>query len=100
MIGEQYRSGEVSPARVINHFEDSQQQMEVASLFHTQISLETEEERKKALLDVLCSMKESSIARRLESLDPTDLPGLQHLMEEKKQLEKLRRTGLPEGILL
>ena len=43
-------------------------------------------------------MKESSIAGRLSGLDPTDLAGLQKLMEEKKKLEALRRNGLPEGV--
>jgi len=100
MVEEQFRAGEVNPARIINHFEDSEQQTAVAALFHTQISLETEEERKKALKDVLCNMKDSSITYRLSRLEPTDLTGLQHLMEEKKKLEKLRESGLPEEISL
>ena len=41
MVEEQFRAGEVNPARIINHFEDSEQQTAVAALFHTQISLET-----------------------------------------------------------
>ena len=90
----------VNPARIINHFEDSEQQTAVAALFHTQISLETEEERKKALKDVLCNMKDSSITYRLSRLEPTDLTGLQHLMEEKKKRERLRESGLPEEISL
>ena len=100
MVEEKFRTGEVNPARIINHFEDSEQQTAVAALFHTQISLETEEERKKALKDVLCNMKDSSITYRLSRLEPTDLTGLQHLMEEKKKLEKLRESGLPEEISL
>lgn len=100
MVEEQFRAGEVNPARIINHFEDSEQQTAVAALFHTQISLETEEERKKALKDVLCNMKDSSITYRLSRLEPTDLTGLQHLMEEKKKLERLRESGLPEEISL
>lgn len=100
MVEEQFRAGEVSPARIINHFEDSEQQTAVAALFHTQISLETEEARKKALKDVLCNMKDSSITYRLSRLEPTDLTGLQHLMEEKKKLERLRESELPEEISL
>ena len=49
---------------------------------------------------MLCNMKDSSITYRLSRLEPTDLTGLQHLMEEKKKLEKLRESGLPEEISL
>ena len=98
MVEDQFRKGEVNPARIINHFEDSEQQKKVAALFHEQIALDTEAEKKKALLDVVCNMKESSIAGRLSGLDPTDLAGLQKLMEEKKKLEALRRNGLPDGV--
>ncbi|MCF0122325.1 MAG: DNA primase [Lachnospiraceae bacterium] len=100
MVEEQFLAGEVSPARIINHFEDSEQQRAVAALFHTQIFLKTEKERKKALQDVLYNMKDSSIAYRLSRLDPTDLMGLQHLMEEKKKLETLKESGFTEKIYL
>ena len=91
MLEEQYRAGQVNPARIINHFEDSQQQTAVAALFHAQISLETEEERQKALRDVLCNMKETSLSYRLDQQDPMDLAGMQKLMEEKKRIEELRK---------
>ena len=99
MVETQFREGQVNPARIINHFEDSGQQKEVAALFHEQIALNTDAEKRKALLDVLCTMKESSIAGRLSELDPTDLAGLQKLMEEKRKLETLRKHGLPDDVL-
>ena len=100
MVEEHFRAGEVSPSSIINQFEDSEQQRAVAALFHTQIFLKTEKERKKALQDVLYNMKDSSIAYRLSRLDPTDLMGLQHLMEEKKKLETLKESGFTEKIYL
>ncbi len=91
MLKEQYEAGKVEQAQIINHFEDSQQQTAVAALFHEQIRLETEEEGRKALRDVLCNMKESSLSYRLDQQDPLDLVGMQRLMEEKKRIEELRK---------
>lgn len=99
MVEEQYREGEVNPARIISRFEDGSQQSQVAELFNTKLSLENREEQRKALEDVICNMKESSLNYRISHLSPEDMQGLQRLMEEKKQLETLRETGLPADIL-
>ena len=90
---------EVNPARIISRFEDGSQQSQVAELFNTKLSLENREEQRKALEDVICNMKESSLNYRISHLSPEDMQGLQRLMEEKKQLETLRETGLPADIL-
>ena len=47
-----------------------------------------------ALLDVICRLKEDSIAHRTAALAPTDLQGLMNLMQEKKELEALRSGKL------
>lgn len=99
MVEEQYREGEVNPARIISRFEDSGQQSQAAELFNTRLSLESREEQRKALKDVIWNMKESSLNYRLAHLAPEDLQGLQKLMEEKKQLESFRSMELPADIL-
>ena len=91
MIFEQYAEGQVNPARLLNHFTDSEEQRTVASLLHTRIPLETEEEKHAALWDVICNMKESSIAARTAALSPTDMQGLMELMQEKRKLEDMKR---------
>lgn len=91
MLYEQATAGEMNPARIINHFEDSETQTEVAGVFHASIRLETEEEKKKALRDVVCNLRKLSIENRMNALPPTDFVGLQKLMTEKKELEQLRR---------
>lgn len=94
MLFEQHDRGEVNPARLLNRFTDGEEQKEVAAVFNARIPLETEEERRGALLDVICRLKEDSIARRTAALAPTDLQGLMHLMQEKKELESLRSGKL------
>ena len=90
MLYRQYSDGELNPARLLNNFTDSDEQKEVAAVFNARIPLETEEERKKALLDVICRLKENSIAYRTAQLAPTDMKGLMELMESKKKLEDLK----------
>ncbi len=99
MVEEQYREGEINPARIISHFEDGEQQSQAAALFHTRLTLDNPEEQRKALKDVIWNMKESSLNYRLSHLDPEDMRGLQELMEEKKQLEQFQAGPLPGDIL-
>lgn len=85
----QHREGEVNPARLLNRFTDSEEQKEVTSLFHATLHLENDEERKKALRETVCRMKRESIAHQSQSLAPTDIAGLQRLVEAKKHLEEI-----------
>lgn len=94
MIFYQYQEGEVNPARLLNQFVDSEDQKEVASLFNARIPLETEEEQQQALIDVICNMKENSIAYRSAHMDVTDMTALQKLMADKKMLEKWKAGGI------
>ena len=62
MLRKQYQEGEVNPARILNEFPDGEEQKKIASLFHAQLPLETKEQKKQALSDVICRIKENSIA--------------------------------------
>ena len=90
LLRKQYQEGEVNPARILNEFPDGEEQKKIASLFHAQLPLETKEQKKQALSDVICRIKENSIAWRTEHLDPADMAGLMEIMEDKKQLENLK----------
>ena len=94
LLYEQYRQGEPNPARLLNQFTDSEEQTEVAAVFNATIPLDSEQEREQALLDVICRMKEDSIAHRTEHLAPTDMQGLMQLMQAKKELEELKAGKL------
>ena len=90
MLQKQYQAGEINPARILNEFPDGEEQKEIASLFHAQLPLDTEAQKRQALSDVICRIKENSIAWRTEHLDPADMAGLMRIMEDKKQLENLK----------
>ena len=91
LVFAQHQEGEVSPAKLLNQFTDPQEQKEVASLFHATLHLESKEERKRALLETVCRLKRDSINWRSDHMQPTDLAGLQKIVEERKRLEDLER---------
>ena len=91
LLYEQYEAGILNPAKVMNHFTDEEEHREVASLFHTRIEkLSTREEQEKALKETLIRVKNHSIDYRTQQLDPTDISGLQGLMEAKRALQDLQ----------
>ncbi|MCC2254753.1 DNA primase [Ruminococcus sp. CLA-AA-H200] len=91
LLFEQHENGELNPARILDHFTGEEEHREAASLFHTRIrELRTKEEEEQALKDIILRVKSHSIDVRTMNLDPADMAGLQHLMEEKRKLEDLK----------
>ena len=90
LLYEQYRAGSLNPAKIINHFTEEEEHREAAALFNTRIGrLTTPEEKVRAIKDSLLRVKSNSIDVRMKNLEPTDMAGLQHLMEEKRRLGEL-----------
>ena len=91
LLYEQRRAGELNPARILDYFTEESGHREAASLFHTRIrELRTKEEREQALRETILRVKAHSIESRTMNLAPSDMEGLQHLMEEKRKLEELK----------
>ena len=85
---DQYEQGEVNPARIISRFTDEEEHRQVAELFNTRIrELPTVKEQEKALKETIVRVKENSIEEAARKLAPTDIAGLQKLMEEKRALQ-------------
>ena len=91
MLFRQKQEGEVNPARLLNSFQDSEEQREVASLFNADIPLETPKEQEQAFADTLLRIKSESLAEKNRKWDPSDISGLQELVRAKKELEELGR---------
>ena len=84
----QYDSGDVNPARIMNQFTDEEEHRQVAALFNTKIrELSTAKEQEKALRETIIRVKEYSLEEKARHLAPTDIAGLQKLMEEKRALQ-------------
>jgi len=91
----QYESGEVNPAKIMNYFTNEDEHREVASLFHTKIKeLSTIKEQEKALKETVIRVKENSIEETSRNLQPTDIAGLQRLMNAKREVQDLRKLHI------
>ena len=91
LLYQQYENHEVNPAQIMNHFTDEEEHREVASLFHTRIKeLTTIQEQEKALKETVIRVKDYSIEEATKNLDPTDMAGLQRLINAKRELQDLK----------
>lgn len=95
LLYEQYEKNELNPAKVMNHFTDEEEHREVASLFHTKIQkLHTREEEEKALKETIIRVKTNSVDYATKMLDPTDIGGLQQIIQAKRALQDLQKLHI------
>ena len=94
MLYEQLEKGELNPARIINHFTDADEQRTVAQLFNTAIPIENPKEQEKAIAETVRKVMDYGIKQRTRRLDPSDIRGLQELIEAKRKLEELDRLHI------
>ncbi|WP_394921294.1 DNA primase [uncultured Robinsoniella sp.] len=94
MLFEQYESGVLNPAKIINHFTDPEQQRETAALFNTSIRVETKEEMNKALKETIARVMNNSIEYKTTHLDPTDIVGLQQIIQAKRRLQDIEKVHI------
>ncbi|WP_394924240.1 DNA primase [uncultured Robinsoniella sp.] len=94
MLFDQYESGALNPAKIINHFTDSEQQRETAALFNTSIRVETKEEMNKALKETIARVMNNSIEYKTTHLDPTDIVGLQQIIQAKRRLQDIEKVHI------
>ncbi|MDD3139833.1 MAG: DNA primase [Lachnospiraceae bacterium] len=95
ILYKQYEDEEVNPAKIMNHFTDEEEHREVAGLFHTKIEeLTTKGEQQKAIRDTIIRVKSNSIEQATRTLDPTDIAGLQKLMEDKRALQDIEKLHI------
>lgn len=91
----QHEQGKLNPAQIMNHFTDEEEHREVAALFNTRIrEIKTAHEQKKALKETIIRVKKNSIEEHSAKLDPTDIQGLQKLMEAKRALQDLEKLHI------
>ena len=95
LLFEQYENGEVNPAQIMNYFTEEEEHREAASLFHTRIKeLTTKQEEEKAIKETIIRVKRYSIDEATRKLAPTDIQGLQQLMNAKKALQDLQQLHI------
>ena len=91
MVFEQFeQGGEVNPAKIINHFEDKEEQTMAAALFSTEFQEEMDEvAQKKAFEDIVRKVKRDSIEKNLqEAVQLGDTNYVQKMILEKNHYKK------------
>lgn len=94
MVYEQMEKGQLNPARIINHFQEPEQQRTVAGLFNTEVVVETPKEQEKAISETIRKVMEYGIEQKTAMQDPTDMAGLQKLIDAKRRLQELSRLHI------
>lgn len=85
---EQFRNGENNPAKIINSFDNEEEQNEVARLFNTPLPEELDiREKERALNEIVKNVKKNSLDEL--SRNATDIEVLQSLINEQMNLEKI-----------
>ena len=90
MLHQQKAQGKIKPAEIMSHFADSENQGEVASLFHTELKqIEKKEELEKAVTETVIKVKEHSYNVQIDEMDKNDLMSWQKILQEKSKLQRL-----------
>lgn len=81
-------TGQVTPARILNQFEDVEEQKTAASLFNTKLKTDDDPAiREKALNETVKRIKKNSL--ELKSRSVREISDLQKIIQEKANLQKL-----------
>ncbi len=94
MLYGQMEQGELNPAKITSCFTEPEEQRVVAQLFNTELRVESDAEREKAMKETIYKVVEHGIARKTAELDPTDIAGLQKLVDAKRRLQEIRKLHI------
>lgn len=93
LLYEQFENGEVIPARIINYFEEADEQKAIADIFQTTFKVKMEkDDMEKALNEIVYKIKKYSIDKKLKNM--TDINNLQNLMIEKNKLQNREKMHI------
>ena len=84
------QQGKLNPAGLLSRFENAEEQREAAAVFNARLKqVETKEENEKALQETIYKIRQEALNRKGKELAPTDMAGLQKLIQERRELQKL-----------
>lgn len=87
---QQEKTGQVSPAAILNRFENAEEQRTAAAVFNEALKkVETEDEQRKAMRETIRKVKQEALTREMQELDPADMAGLQRCVQKRRELERL-----------
>lgn len=88
LFGQYSQEGQVTPAKILNHFESKEEQNEAASLFNTRLSADMSVmEKEKALNEIIQRIKKYSLD--YASKNVTDIFQLQEIIRQQQEMKNL-----------
>ncbi len=92
----QFAAGEaLNPARIVSMFSQEDEQRQVAEIFNTSVDgMEREADWEKAIKETLIRIKQSSMERKRQNLDATDMDGLKQIIEDKRRLQEMEKLHI------
>ena len=91
----QFAEGALNPGKIVSMFQNEEEQREIAALFNARIhEIDGKQEREKALKETILRVKENSYKDRAAHIAVTDIAGTQKLIDDKRQLEALRKLHI------
>lgn len=89
MLFAQFEEKNVNPAKILNKFTEEDEHKKAAEIFNTSLREEmSEQEREKALNDIVYKVRKNSLEHI--SKNTKDLKELQKILNEQKNLQKIR----------
>ena len=91
----QFAEGALNPGKIVSMFQNEEEQREITALFNARIhEIDGKQEREKALKETILRVKENSYNYRAAHIAVTDIAGTQKLIDDKRQLEALRKLHI------
>ena len=85
----------LNPARIVSMFSHEDEQRQVAEIFNTSVDgMEREADWEKAIKETLIRIKQSSMERKRQNLDATDMDGLKQIIEDKRRLQEMEKLHI------
>ncbi|MCR5278447.1 MAG: DNA primase [Lachnospiraceae bacterium] len=83
-------AGVMNPAAIVSMFEEEADQAMVAEIFNTELErIESQDERRKALSDMITAIKRNSL-ETMDAKENQSMDEMMRILEERKKLEKLK----------
>ncbi len=93
----QLEQGELNPVRIMDHYAEPEQQRLVAQIFNSEVPVKTNEEQEKAIADTIQKVMRNAVEQKSAQLDPTDIKGLQALIDARNRLQNLNNLHISLG---
>ena len=93
MLYRQHEAGKIEEAALLDHFTDPEAQRQIAGFFNAKVLVQDAAGQDRAFTDTVQRLMAHSTDTRIKKWDGHDVTVLTELMDRKKRLEEMQRSG-------